>query len=172
MDLNRANIGCGPDIKEGWVNIDSKYPSLGVKLWDITTPPDNNDPEYDFVERFDFILLNCVLCTMNDWSAHKALINLHRCLKPGGTLQVIDMDLLKVFKSYEDKRIEDIPINEGSIDARLCYAVSGYGTRLSVYTHNRVQEILAEAGFRIIKSLEESEFDTRPKESLVVEAIK
>lgn len=172
---NKANIGCGYDIKpleEGWLNIDNHVstPYENLRIWDITTPP--TDLEHDLTERFDFILVNHVLCTMNDYQVHKALINLHRCLKPGGTLQVIDMDLLKVFNAYQEDRISDIPIEEGDIDDRLCFAISGYGTRNSLYTANRMENVLYEAGFRFVLEKDKSEFDSRPKESLVFEAKK
>jgi SAM-dependent methyltransferase len=170
--ISKANIGCGFDIKSGWTNIDNVHRTsregADFQLYDITEEqfPDN------FKEQFDFALLNHTLCTMNDFSAHEALINIHRTLKPGGKLQVIDMDLLKVFKAYQEGRIHDIPITEGSIDDRLCLAISGYGTRLSLYTPLRMCKVLVEAGFRIVLPINESEYDTRPFESLIVEAVK
>jgi hypothetical protein len=128
--------------------------------------------EHTWVESFDGGVINHVLCTMNDYSAHQVLINIHRMLKPGAKLTVIDMDLLKVFKSYQDGRIEDIPIEEGDIDDRLCLAISGYGTRDSLYTPKRMLKILEEAGFRTIVEVDSSEYDTRPKESLIFEVYK
>lgn len=176
MIYNKANIGCGYDLinDEGWLNIDkvSRGPAENFRLWDITEAPNNPKLEYDLTESFDFILLNHVLMSMNDYSVHQALINLHRSLKPNGVLHVIDMDLLKVFKSYEEGRIDDIPIEEGDIDARLCFAISGYGTRNSLFTPERMASVLEEAGFRIIEKLDNSQYDTRKKESLVFEAIK
>lgn len=181
---NWANFGCGPDLKASdekrkWYNFDSVLQHRNDKadwdkefhIWDMTESPERQ-LEHDYTERFDGGVINHVLCTMNDYSAHKALINIHRMMKPGATLTVIDMDLLKVFKSYQDGRSEDIPIEEGSIDDKLCFAISGYGTRKSLYTPERMMKVLTEAGFRIIIRKEESEFDTRPKESLIFEAIK
>lgn len=176
MIYNKANIGCGYDFinDEGWLNIDKepRGPAQNFRLWDITEAPNNPKLEYDLTERFDFMLVNHVFCTMNEYSVHQALINLHRALKPGGTMQVIDMDLLKVFKSYQDGRIQDVPVDEGDIDDRLCLAVSGYGTRDSSYTPKRMYNVLSEAGFRLISQKDASEFDSRAKESLVFEAIK
>lgn len=176
MIFNKANVGCGYDLinDEGWVNIDKEVRDVAenFRVWDITTPPDDPDPEHNFVERFDFVLVNHVLCTMNDYAVHQALMNLHRCLKPGGHLQVIDMNILKVFESYQDNRLEDIPIAEGDYDDRLCFAISGYGTRLSLFTPGRMNNVLEQAGFRHIGQIAESEYDTRPKESLIFEAIK
>ncbi len=176
-----ANYGCGPDwmrdtAEKRWINFDSRMDWAGYrtlnstdqfKLWDMTKAPEDQ-----WVEWFHGGVLNHVLCTMNDYNAHQVLINIHRTLKPGAKLTVIEMDLLKVFKSYEEGRVNDIPISEGTIDDRFCFAISGYGTRNSVYTPARMEKVLTEAGFRVIIRKEESEYDTRPKESLIFEATK
>lgn len=174
MIFNKLNAGCGPSLinEEGWLNVDNHYVdhSDNFRLWDITKSP--TELEHDLTERFDFILVNHVLCTMGDYNVHQALINLHRCLKPNGILQVIDMDLLKVFESFEEGRYDDIPIEEGNPDFKLCMAISGYGTRKSLFTHKRMIDELISAGFREQKIVSESQYDTRPKESLIIEAIK
>lgn len=174
MIFNKANIGCGYDLisEEGWLNIDVERRGFeeNFRIWDITTPP--TELEHDLSERFDFILVNHVLCTMNPYFVHKALINLHRCLKPGGRIQVIDMDLMKVFKSYQEERYDDIPIEDGNSDFKLCMAISGYGTRHSLFTHKRLIDELVMSGFREYEVLSESEYDLRPKESLIVEGTK
>ena len=184
--LKMANYGCGPDPypmtnEEAWYNFDIEHRSFMIgddhsQVWDLTESPDLISTTYGtqgyYVEFFGGGVLNHVICTMNDYEAHKVLSNIHRSLKPGGVLTVIDMDLLKVFESYQDGRIDDIPIEEGDIDDRLCFAISGYGTRHSLYTPKRMEKVLTEAGFRVIMRKEESKYDTRPKESLIFEAVK
>lgn len=181
-----ANFGCGPDPyesneKEKWYNFDKKFRQFMIgddtsQVWDLTESPDlvstSDGGQGYYVERFDGGVINHVLCTMNDHQAHKVLANIHRSLKPGGELTVIDMDLNKVIDAYQDGRIDDIPIEEGSIDDRLCFAISGYGTRLSLYTIERMRKVLEEAGFRVSAYMPGSKYDTRPKESLVFKAIK
>lgn len=168
--MGRANYGCGYDIKDedqGWINFDKQHNGGTMRVWDM---PD--DPQEIFIEHFDGGLLNHVLCTVNDNEAHRVLINIHRTLKPGASLIVIDMDIRKVFSSYMYGDIQAIPIEEGDIDDRLCLAISGYGTRNSLYTPKRMETVLQNAGFRGIKQLPISEFDTRPQESLIFEALK
>jgi hypothetical protein len=162
------NLGCGFDIKEGWFNTNyfSHIPVDGAVYLDAL------EEHEDMKGEFDFILVNHVLCTMKDDLALRVLRNCRAALVDGGTIQVIDMDLLKVFKSYEENRLEDLPISEGDFDDRLCLAISGYGTRNSLYTCGRMHNVLTEAGFHMVNNLGSSEFDTRPKESLVFEAIK
>jgi SAM-dependent methyltransferase len=176
-----ANFGSGPDIKKStkgvrWINFDrvlqsSEIGSRDFHVWDMTEDP-QGQMEHSWIENFDRGVLNHVLCTMNDYSAHRVLINIHRMLKPGASLIVIDMNILEVFKSYQEGRVEDIPIKEGSIDDRLCFAISGYGTRLSLYTPERMRKVLEEAGFRVVEEMLESEYDTRVNESLVFRATK
>ena len=180
-----ANYGCANDpiYEEGvdWYNFDKEFKSFMIgddnaQSWDLTVSPDlistRHGTQGYYVEFFDGGVINHVLCTMPDYQAHKVLTNIHRSLKPGAELIVIDMDLLKVFKSYQEGREADIPIEEGDIDDKLCFAISGYGTRDSLYTPARMKKVLVEAGFRIVAEISESEYDTRPKESLCFKAIK
>ena len=174
MIFNKLNAGRGYNLidEEGWLNVDTELRGVkeNFRLWDITKAP--NTLEHDLTERFDFILLNHVLCTMNYHNVHQALINIHRSLKPNGKLQVIDMDLEKAINAYSNNRPELIPIEEGSIDYKMCMHISSYGTRYSLYTVPVMQQVLKEAGFRETKKMYHSEFDSRPNESLIVEATK
>lgn len=159
------NFGCGFDIREGWVNVDTNKELLTLNSdiwqWDAMREPPTN------LRDFDLILVNHVLCTMKPHEVKEVLKNLRLALKEGGKIEVIDMDLLKVFNAYTDQRPQDIPIEHGNADEKLCYAISGYGTRLSLYTPMRMYDVLEEAEFEDIQQYESSEFDTRSKESLV-----
>lgn len=163
--MERLNLGCGFDVKEGWTNVD-RVIADGVEFWDIAK---NVVPE-NWKGKFDFILLNHVLLCFSDYEVPEILQKVRECLAPNGRLHVIDMDLLRVFNSYRQGRIDDIPIDFGEIDDRLCEAVSGYGTRKSVYTPLRLEHLLDGTGYRNIERLTHSQYDTRPKESLIMEA--
>ena len=168
--MRMMNFGCGFDIREGWVNVDTNKELLTLNSdiwqWDAMREPPTN------LRDFDFILVNHVLCTMKPDQVNTVLMNLRLALKDGGKIEVIDMDLLKVFNAYREQRPEYIPIEHGNADAKLCFAISGYGTRLSLYTPMRMYDVLKDAGFVQIEQYAESEFDTRPKESLIVGAFK
>lgn len=166
--MNKMNLGCGFDVKDGWFNVNhpSHEPVEGAIYLDALKD------HIDAFNKFDFILINHVLCTMKPDAVNTLLGNVKNWLKEGGTVEVIDMDLLKVFHAYQDQRFEDIPIEEGNADAKLCFAISGYGTRLSLFTPMRMYDVLEDAGFRLVKQLESSDNDLRPKESLVFEAVK
>lgn len=158
----KLNVGSAQDIKDGWTNIDIK-PIDGAIQHDarqpFTTPP------------ADFILINHVLCTMDYDDVLDVLKNVHEALEDGGKVQIIDMDLLKSFELYQNDP-NKLPIARGSKDYKLCMHISGYSTRLSLYTPRLMQELLYLAGFSASYVLDNSEYDTRPDESLIVEAIK
>lgn len=161
----RLNVGCGPDLKKDWINIDhvaqkTNYDFVCQNILEpFRTPP------------ADFILINHVLCTMNYQNALEVLKNAHRALKAGGKLQVIDMDLLKAFDSYNFNPNE-LPIKSGSDDYKLCMHISGFSTRMSLYTPRLLKELLLITGFREVVVLGNSEHDLRPLESVIVEATK
>lgn len=162
------NLGCGFDIKEGWFNTNyfSHEPVKDCFYLDARTE------HLDMIGKLDFILVNHVLCTLAPQDADKVLRNCYLWLKDGGTLQVIDMDILKIFKSYQEERYGDIPIQDGNSDWKLCMALSGYGTRLSLYTPKRMEDAIVMSGFRTVERKRESEHDSRPLESLILEATK
>jgi predicted SAM-dependent methyltransferase len=164
------NFGCGPDIKDGWTNVDI-VARPGVFIWNgMSFANISGRRVQPQLWDYDFILVNHVLCTMKPHDVRDVLRGLFETLKVGGKIQIIDMDLLKVFKAYQEGRADDVPIEEGDIDDRLCFAISGYGTRLSLYTPERMNNVLKDAGFGLIENIESSKYDTRPKESLVFEA--
>ena len=167
----KMNLGCGDDIKEGWVNVDTATDVLNryeygtqVEGWNAIFPP----PDF-YQNRFDFILINHVLCTLRPDKAMKVLEHALWCLKDGGKVQVIDVDMLRAFKAYQSGDEAALFIPEGSIDYKLAMHLSGYGTRLSLYTEKHLSEQMFEAGFSSVDILKTSEFNTRPLESLIVE---
>ena len=74
----RLNVGCGPDLKKDWINIDhvaqkTNYDFVCQNILEpFRTPP------------ADFILINHVLCTMNYQNALEVLKNAHDSLKDWG----------------------------------------------------------------------------------------
>lgn len=167
--MKRMNLGCGPEVLEGWTNVDSVYkPEFHdkVEIWDARH---GIMPMYF---DYDFILVNHVLCTMNHIDVDKVLTNLYDILKPGGKVQIIDMDLLKAIGAHFRMDHSALPAEGKSVDQKLCNHVSGYGTRKSLYTPKLLIQLLKEHGFSEAYQLDKSEFDLRPKESVIVEAIK
>jgi len=168
--LNKLNLGCGPDVISGWTNVDIVKTDPSVEYWDAVL---NVVPE-NWKNKFDFILINHVLCTMPYNSVRVVLRKVMEMLKDGGRVQIIDVNLRKAIEDWRLNDCENIPITGGTPDWKLCMHLSGYSTRLSLFTPNVLYTLLKEAGFSEgnIWDAGDSEYDLRPLESLVVEATK
>lgn len=78
--MNKLNLGCGKDIREGWINLDSvALPNVDV-VHDITALPLPFEDAW-----FDVILCKDVLEHVDYIPVLK---DLHRILKPGGKLLI------------------------------------------------------------------------------------
>lgn len=161
----KMNLGCGPDLLEGFDNVDIDRQDASVMAWDARVPL-NIEP------RYDFILVNHVLCTMNHADVDKVLDNLYEILKPGGKVQIIDLDLILAFAYYEQGAMDMIPASGESLDEKFVNHLSGFGTRKSLYTSHYLMELLGRHGFKNVNNLGRSEYDLRPNESVIVEATK
>lgn len=165
----KLNLGCGFEIREGWLNTNhfSHEPVQGAVYLDATT--DHNDA----IGVFDFILINHVLCTLKPDDVDKILANVYKWLKPGGIVHIIDMDITLAIDSYKNG-FSDFPIDNGSIDYNFLMHVSGFGTRLSLFTPQYMKELLYKHNFKDIHSILaiDDMYDTRKGESLRLEATK
>lgn len=160
--MNRMNLGCGPHLLEGWDNVDIDRTAPGVMAWDARQ-------SIGIEQRYDFVLINHVLCTMNYPDVKRVLTNVHAIMKPGAVLQIIDLNLWTAIDAYQRGDSEAIPADGTSIDEQLCKHISGYGTRKSLFTPKLMVQLLQEHGFQNVIVKRKSEFDLRPKESLIVE---
>lgn len=167
----KMNFGCGPDIKEGWVNVD-KITSDGIEYWDIV----ENVVPINWINKFDFILVNHTFCLLSYDDVDMALQKIKSMLKPSGVLEVIDVDVMKAFQCYQKFDFEGLFVDGTTPEAherdeRLCKHFVGFG-RKSIYTAYSMAEKLEKAGFKDVLMLDKSEYDFRPKESLVVRGTK
>lgn len=161
------NLGCGFDVKEDWLNTNhfSHCPVEGAYYLDAL------ERHLDMIDKFDYILINHTLCVLSYEEVEKMLKYCYEYMKEGGTIEIIDMNPLKSFRSYERGEVEAFPGFEGSIDNRFTRHLVGYG-RKSLWTPDSTIEALEAAGFKNAKDYHQSKYDLRPKESLVVKAVK
>lgn len=96
----KLNLGCGEDIKEGYLNIDIRL-LPGVDLvWDVSNLPDNiTEVEeinaYDILEHFPFARTREILL---HWISR---------LKPGGKIIVRVPDLQKILTKLVENKLPD-----------------------------------------------------------------
>ena len=76
------NLGCGRDIREGWINVDV------VKMDGIDIVCNLNSFPYPFEENSaDYILMNSVLEHLDDTVS--VMKEVHRILKPSGRIEIM-----------------------------------------------------------------------------------
>lgn len=94
----KLNLGCGPDIKEGYINVDIR-PLPGVDLvadiCSLSLEPESVDKivAYDVLEHISFLLTSMVL---HSWI---------ELLKPGGTIVVRVPDLAKILDRFVNSKL-------------------------------------------------------------------
>lgn len=89
MTQRRLNFGCGSDYREGWINVDvtdeekwsgGRRPDILIRSTDDKLPiPDNS---------LDYILADNVVEHVERARVHGLLMEFHRILAPGGTLEI------------------------------------------------------------------------------------
>lgn len=91
----RLHLGCGPNIWEGWINVEGEYAANqpGVVLYDITSnsyPIPNNSVDEIFTSHvIEHLMPSSVLPMFKEW---------HRILKPGGFAATEWPDFIKCVK--------------------------------------------------------------------------
>ena len=175
--MQRLNLGCGPHPAEGWVNADVK-PAAGVQLvGDIRDGLQLPDGSMDVVVAIHFL-------QDLPWpDIPKALAEMRRVLKPGGTLRLALPDLDRAIDAYrrEDAAYFHVPDEDArSVGAKLVTQIIWYGSVRTPFNFQFASELLQDAGFERIRrcSFRHSdsgrpgitELDNRERESLFVEA--
>ena len=94
----RLHLGCGPNVFEGWINVDGDYcagqPGVAIhNLTDTYPVPDNTVDEILSVHVIEHIMPDKVPPMLKEW---------HRILKPGGFVATEWPDLLKMCKFIVD----------------------------------------------------------------------
>lgn len=178
-EVRRLNWGCGSCIEPGWINSDIKdQPGVDVVADILDGLPIES-------ESLDYIASVHALPMISLPDMDRALGELRRVLKPGGTLRLVLPDLEKGFAAYQrgDRDYFLVPDEDArDIGTKFVTQILWYGYSTTFFVPGFVTEILERAGFVDVEHLafretasahpEIVELDQRENESLFVEAVK
>ena len=175
----RLNWACGNWTPAGWINSDQKD-QAGVDL--VCDIRDGFPLDHGSVD-----IIACIH-TLPEF-AYDALVptleELHRVLKPNGTLRIAVPDLDVSIRAYLRGDTEHFQIPDWetrSLGAKFARYLTWYGYTRSVFTYDYLEEMLFKARFRHVVRCafketpsgypEIVDLDNRETESLFVEAMK
>lgn len=177
MAIARLNWGCGPDKADGWLNsdlLDYGQDHVGDVMLGLPWPDGH----------FDYVVANHSLQVLTYQQLPRAVGELARVLRPGGTLRVLAPDPVRAFRAW-DKGLADhflVPDTlEPSLDGKLCTYLTWASTNRQVFTARWLCELLVRFGFASCEPVPWGftlsghapgiiDLDTRRPESFVVEA--
>lgn len=105
----RLHLGCGPDRREGWVNVDvnPKFnPDLVAHAHDLPMLPDSSCSDIESCHLFEHLTLTQARAALREWrrlimpggQLHLELPNLERCLALVGTeMNGFDLGMISLF---------------------------------------------------------------------------
>jgi SAM-dependent methyltransferase len=173
----RLHWGCGSVIAPGWINSDI-MDGPGV---DIPCDIRRGLPLSD--GSVDYIVSHHALPDLGLYDQVPALRELHRVLRPGGVLRLSLPDLDRAIAAYQQGRRAYFHTWEwDSVAGNFITHVLWYGLTRTLFTWEFTEELLRKAGFAEVRRVdyrvtasgtaEIVALDSRPEESLYVEAVK
>lgn len=159
----RLNLGCGEDLRQGWINIDLTPPrtirnnnSCFVPL-DLRSglPLDDNTCTYIYSSHFwEHLAVEEGLRLIDDC---------YRCLMPGGTFRIVLPDFARAFEAYAQHDIqffslipqESIRVAPDLITIAdyLQYFIYQYGEHKRFYDREKLYKLLESTGYqKVIES--------------------
>jgi predicted SAM-dependent methyltransferase len=186
----KVHLGCGPDIRPGWVNIDMAL-----------RPPHDFDPaahagtllvSYDLRQGLPLDGQSCALIYSSHFFEHleyrngaALLRDCYRVLKPGGVLRLCMPNYRACFEAYLQHdcdffRLVDYGLAEPetrTLGDYMTYSLYQFGEHKCFYDEERFQVILSKIGFSVVTtSTFTPEFDIdselRRKYSYYIQAVK
>jgi predicted SAM-dependent methyltransferase len=175
----RLHWGCGPITPFGWVNSDVE-PAPGVDaVADIRTGlPFPKD-------YFDYVVSIHALPELPYPDLDRALTELRRVLKPGGTLRLGLPDLEIALRALQTGDLDYFLIGDEivrTLTGKMIVQLTWFGRSRSLFTFEFIRELLERNGFHDCRRCEYRhtasvhpgivELDNRQLESMFVEAVK
>lgn len=141
----KLNLGCGFDIREGWVNIDLHdwhKPDIVADVTDLRVLPDNHAGYAVAQDILEHIHRARCLTALREWN---------RVLQPGGLLEIRVPDVIALAMLMRDDPARQSP------EAHAVLLQCMFGTQtyagdfhLNGFTEISVRHAFAEAGFQVV----------------------
>jgi len=162
----KLHLGCGVDIKQGWLNVDLRVGGVVA----ASLPPDTQFISHDLRLGLPLHNASCIYvysshCLEHLDAAHgiQLLRDVHRVLQPEGKLRLALPDFRSLFAAYLRKDEAFFKVMEAGVavprfaNARcwadyVNYAAYQFGEHRAIYDEENLALVLAEAGFRRISS--------------------
>lgn len=177
------NLGCGPDIVDGWVNVDVLSLDLVPGVDDTNYLCHDMREPFPFADHiFDGVLMNHSLQQVRDTEVKRVLENVHDMLRPGGAVRILVPDVVAAFRAWERMDLDwpgfaAIADDDLNVDRLLTRYLTWNGTNTTCFTLGALGHELAMAGY--VRAIDDGStsivgldaLDTRPGESLIIEAV-
>jgi hypothetical protein len=164
----KLNLGCGPFVKEGWINVDKQnWGRPGITLFNLNCIFDQWPETW---RNADFIYLGHALSQFSDEVGLQILCNCFITLAPGGVIRICEMDAADLFNRYfqaaeigiELRRLSELEKKRDLNDVRRAGKVFKSSLQqfyfdlhrwnhLFVYDRDTLISFLQSCGFRNIK---------------------
>lgn len=176
--MQRLNWGCGPEQPAGWVNSDrERWSATQDHVGDITDGLPWRDGTFAYTVTVHAL-------QMVPWvQLVPALRELRRVTEPGGVVRILVPDVVEAFRARlvgDGRHFRIADEHESSIDGKFCMYVTQAGSTRSVFTEAWLIELCERAGFPhvlrahfgepLLGPVDTASLDSRPEESLIVEA--
>ena len=190
----KVHLGCGPDIRTGWINIDlllgplpridpAQQPDTMLIVRDLRTglPLDEGSCEVIYSSHF-FEHLSFA-------DGIRLMTDCHRALRAGGVFRIVLPDFGKAFEAYLRRDAEFFaPLDERALlkpfDGPyrtlvdyVNYSVYQYGEHVAIYDQEKLDHVLRTVGFARVSRSEyqhgvDIDSEIRRRYSFYTEAIK
>jgi SAM-dependent methyltransferase len=140
--VRRLNWGCGLDVAEGWTNSDLNDHGQ-EHVGDVRDGLPWADGE------FDYVVAHHALDMLTPDEVDLALLEFARVLVPGGVLRLSTPDVERGFAAAANEDVSWFGMVERgtTAGAKLCFWLTWWGTRRSLWTRDALLEQLLTNGF-------------------------
>lgn len=157
----KIHLGCGADIRPGWVNVDlAVTPPPG---FEAAAHPDTQLVAHDLREGLPLAEDSCAAIYSSHFFEHleyrhglRLMRDCYRALKPGGIFRLCMPNYRGVFEAYlrhdaEYFRMVDYGLAEPrtrTLGDYMTYSLYQFGEHKCFYDEERFQTVLSDVGFR------------------------